>query len=548
MAVIHDKIVIEDGFSTQLDRFAEKCNTSVNALNKMKYSAEDSFNAWMSNLDKPLEERAQLAFEAGYRMEAALQSQSAAEVQVAAAAEQEAVAQEKAADAAEESTKSHDRLIRSLKALGLILASPFIAPVKLVQGIKKVSEAIAGVHTPLDGLATRLRRTALMMFSARRVITYIKNALKRAPAEMSAGLETLTTMVKDGFDRTVLSIVRGFLPAVDKLKQAFTENTNIGKAFGQALELIGNAVGFLIEKIAQLVNWMGNNLETVLTAAAILLGLVAVKLVAVGVAAVFANWKLIALVAFVGAFASAFVSAGGTAESAIQRVGEVFGWLYATIYNAAAAIWDNALAPLAEGFATFLTSPLHTAEHIFLAFVYSVLSGLSAIASALDSLFGAVGINLNAQAFVDAARSKVGAAMDEFATSGTAGRMGKLDPKETAKAWGEKASGIASKFTELNLEKYQLTELQDINANTGATAKAVDMAAEDLKSFVDMAERDYVMRVNLQTPTINITGQNTGNTKEDAEALANRIAGVLADMRASSPSVPVDYLYSGSVG
>ena len=74
------------------------------------------------------------------------------------------------------------------------------------------------------------------------------------------------------------------------------------------------------------------------------------------------------------------------------------------------------------------------------------------------------------------------------------------------------------------------------------------MAAEDLKSFVDMAERDYVMRVNLQTPTINITGQNTGNSKEDAEYLADRIAGVLADMRASSPSVPVDYLYSGGVG
>ena len=71
-----------------------------------------------------------------------------------------------------------------------------------------------------------------------------------------------------------------------------------------------------------------------------------------------------------------------------------------------------------------------------------------------------------------------------------------------------------------------------------------------MKAFVDMAERDYVMRVNLQsvTPNITVNGQNTGNTREDAEALADRIAAVLAEQRTSSPSVPVDYLYTGGIG
>ena len=53
--------------------------------------------------------------------------------------------------------------------------------------------------------------------------------------------------------------------------------------------------------------------------------------------------------------------------------------------------------------------------------------------------------------------------------------------------------------------------------------------------LVDLAERQYVAQVNLtsQTPVINVTGQNTGNTAADRTALADAIKTVLLEQRAS---------------
>lgn len=71
--------------------------------------------------------------------------------------------------------------------------------------------------------------------------------------------------------------------------------------------------------------------------------------------------------------------------------------------------------------------------------------------------------------------------------------------------------------------------------NTSALKDAVDMTNEDLKMLVDMAERQYVAQVNLtsQTPVINITGQNTGNTADDRAAMADAVKHVLLEQRAS---------------
>lgn len=66
--------------------------------------------------------------------------------------------------------------------------------------------------------------------------------------------------------------------------------------------------------------------------------------------------------------------------------------------------------------------------------------------------------------------------------------------------------------------------------------KEVSMSEEDLKSLVDMAERQYVNEINLtaQTPVINVNGQNTGNSKEDRKALANAIRDILVEQASSA--------------
>lgn len=66
--------------------------------------------------------------------------------------------------------------------------------------------------------------------------------------------------------------------------------------------------------------------------------------------------------------------------------------------------------------------------------------------------------------------------------------------------------------------------------------KEVSMSEEDLKSLVDMAERQYVNNINLtsQAPVIQVQGQNTGDSKADAKALANTLKNMLVEQLASS--------------
>lgn len=75
-----------------------------------------------------------------------------------------------------------------------------------------------------------------------------------------------------------------------------------------------------------------------------------------------------------------------------------------------------------------------------------------------------------------------------------------------------------------------------LGSDVGAIKKEVAMSEEDLKSLVDMAERQYVNNINLtaQTPVITVQGQNTGNTKEDRKALANAIRDILLEQAASA--------------
>lgn len=75
-----------------------------------------------------------------------------------------------------------------------------------------------------------------------------------------------------------------------------------------------------------------------------------------------------------------------------------------------------------------------------------------------------------------------------------------------------------------------------LGSDVGAIKKEVAMSEEDLKSLVDMAERQYVNEINLtaQTPVINVNGQNTGNSKEDRKALANAIRDILAEQASSA--------------
>ena len=71
------------------------------------------------------------------------------------------------------------------------------------------------------------------------------------------------------------------------------------------------------------------------------------------------------------------------------------------------------------------------------------------------------------------------------------------------------------------------------------------MSDEDIKALVDIAERRHVNNINLtaQTPVINITGQNTGNTAADRQNLANTIRDILVEQVAAGSVISTARAY-----
>lgn len=90
-------------------------------------------------------------------------------------------------------------------------------------------------------------------------------------------------------------------------------------------------------------------------------------------------------------------------------------------------------------------------------------------------------------------------------------------------------------------------DVSSIAGNTASIEKSVNMADEDLKNLVDMAEREYVNNINLtaQTPVITVNGANTGRTQADRQALADTIRDILLEQAAAGATRSTARAYSG---
>ena len=77
--------------------------------------------------------------------------------------------------------------------------------------------------------------------------------------------------------------------------------------------------------------------------------------------------------------------------------------------------------------------------------------------------------------------------------------------------------------------------LEGIGGDTKAIRNSVALSEEDMKLLVDLAEREYITNVNLtaQTPIINVSGQNSGDTDMDRRLLADAIRDILIEQSAS---------------
>ena len=327
------------------------------------------------------------------------------------------------------------------------------------------------------------------------------------------------------------------------------------------------------------INWVANNIQTI--------GPIVVSLgTAFSVMLIAANWtniltfateKAAAAQAFLNAVMSANPAAlaavgvlvlvaafyagiaavnhfAGTSISATGIITGAFATMGAFVFNSVLVPWQNGFAAFVNFLANVFNNPLAAVKIAFYDMAITVMQYLQNIAQGLEGLLNKIpGVTVDLTSGVNATVTKL--QRDRKYEKWASGYTEVVKPWENidlGKAytkgynWGANfnLSTMMGGGSGL-LEVPQAADIKDlltnINKNTGKISKTVDLSDEQIKMMVDIAERKYVNNINLtsQTPVITVNGQNTGNTLQDAEDVANVLRDLLLERMSAGSTVPV---------
>lgn len=334
-----------------------------------------------------------------------------------------------------------------------------------------------------------------------------------------------------------------------------------------------NTAIMALQPVLNAINWAANNLD-------ILIPIVATAGAAFAVFMLAANWvnictsattiltnaqkmlsavmatgwgiPLLIIVAVIGAvylLVAAFNKLTGSSVSATGIIAGTFYTLLAFLFNTVLVPIQNKFAAFANFLANLFVDPVTAIKVLFYDMAISVMGFIQSIAGGIESLINAIpGVEVDLT-------SKIGSIYDGLKANREAA-IASGSYKEYVKAWdymdlGEAyskgynwgsnlfagsnfLSGVGAHDADsFGVPTYD--QMAGISDSVGNIEKTVAMSQEDIKSLVDVAERRYVNNINLtsQTPVINVTGQNTGNTAADRQNLANALRDILLEQVAS---------------
>lgn len=252
------------------------------------------------------------------------------------------------------------------------------------------------------------------------------------------------------------------------------------------------------------------------------------------------------------------------------------GIVAVAFFTLGAMIWNQFIVPTQNGFAAFanfvgnvFNDPVTAVKVLFYDMAITVLGYIRSVANGIQDLINAIpGVEVSLTGGIDSLYNTLQSNRQAAIDAGSY--------KEYVKAWeykdlgdsfakgydwgsnlnlfgglGDLGSGFdMSQFTQgvpayTNAMSDMDDKLSDISGSTKSIEKSVNMSEEDLKSLVDVAERKYVNNINLtaQTPVINITGQNTGNTAADRKNLADTIRDILVEQVAAGSTISTARAY-----
>lgn len=179
-------------------------------------------------------------------------------------------------------------------------------------------------------------------------------------------------------------------------------------------------------------------------------------------------------------------------------------------------------------------------------FIVDFRTGIYRIQNAIDYLIAQIARISYGDAAIETYENKKAARASELANAmaqrdnNIAKRSGIISEMKTARDTAHMArlQGIEeAKAAAVGSDDYSkygssmAANIAGIAGDTKAIKNSVDMSDETLKMLLDMTERRYVNNINLtaQSPIIQISGQNTGDTMADRYKLADAVKDVLLE-------------------
>ena len=354
--------------------------------------------------------------------------------------------------------------------------------------------------------------------------------------------------------------------------------------WAQVWTVASNAAIRALDPLLAAINWVANNIQTVVPIV-ISLG------TAFGVLLIAANWtNILAFASEKAAAAQAFLNAVMAANPAALAAAAVLV-LVAALYAGVAVmnhfagtsvsatgiitgafavmgafVFNSVLVPLQNGFAMFanfvgnvFTNPVAAVKVLFYDMAITVLQYMQNIASAVEGLINMIpGVTVDLTSglggwITDLAKKR----SDEIQNSGYTEYVKPWENMDLGSAytrgydWSSNLS-LGNLFGPGGLGDLGVPQAADVNSllnnvgaiknNTGKIAKTVDLSDEQLKMMVDIAERKFVNNINLtsQAPVITVQGQNTGNTEADRQSLADLLGDLIMERVQSGSVVAVN--------
>lgn len=383
----------------------------------------------------------------------------------------------------------------------------------------------------------------------------VKAAVFSAAAETNAAFEAVPLTFSQAMTMVKNEGLNALRPVLEELNVFL--NSDIGRdalnGFIAAVRMGGEMLLWLVKLVEQGAAFIAENWDTVSTlligGAVAIAAVMTASAVQAAIAWAAANWPLLLIVGSIVLVIYMARQMGATWEDVCGVVGGVLYELFAFGNNLIADAW-NLIAAFAEFFANVFNNPVAAISHLFADLADWVLGILQTLASAIDAVFGS-----NLAGAVSGWRSNVQNWADSFGENEIKiQRMTKIRYDDAWDRGSERGRSVGSALDSFNMTDFMSgmggagfdysaltaasginSTLADIGADTKAIRGSVSLSEEDIKLLVDMATREYVNNINLtaQAPVINVTGQNSGDTELDRQALADTLRDILIEQAAS---------------